>query len=125
MHGNGDFAHTEHRGYYFRLHAGDDKSHYLALTSGQCAVSFQQGRNVAAAPRWSLHSALGLAGLHLQDLDLESAWSELHGTGFHSLHRQRDVSMRGDENDRNPSAGLDQFSLDIESAHSRKSDVQN
>src|SRR5580658_8224135 len=103
----------------------DNKSHHLALTCGQCAVSFLQGRNVAALPAGRFSTREGLLDCIYEILTSNRLRQKLHGTRFHGLHRQRDIGMCGYENDRNPGACLSQFSLYIKPAHAGKSDVQN
>jgi hypothetical protein len=60
-----------------------------------------------------------------------NAWSrnglgqKLNCTGFHRLHRHRDVAMAGNENDRNRRSGRSQFQLEIESARSGQTHVED
>ncbi len=55
----------------------------------------------------------------------ERLGQELHGTGFHSLHRHRNISMTGDEDDGNLDTGVTQLTLKIQTVDARKAHVQN
>src|SRR6266550_9600135 len=55
----------------------------------------------------------------------EGLGKELHRAGFHGLHRHRNISMPGDEDDGNPDARIRQLALKVQAVDARKSHVQN
>src|SRR5882672_1107733 len=55
----------------------------------------------------------------------EGLGKKFNRTGFHGLHRHRNISMTGDKNNRNSDAGINQLMLKVQTVDSGKSHVQN
>ena len=55
---------------------------------------------------------------------LERLWQEVYGPRLHRPRGHRNVTVSGDEDDRNPYAGLHELVLKLESANSRKPHIE-
>src|SRR6266550_4284797 len=74
------------------------------------------------------HHAVALESLMdriQQVLIAERLGQELHRTGLHGLHRHRDISMTGDEDDGNVDVRVSQLTLKVQTVDSRKPHIQD
>src|SRR2546427_10269816 len=101
------------------------QAHDLALACGQRLVALSQlGKLTLLLARHPV-AIQSLVDRIQQVLVPEGLGQELHRTGFHGLHRHRNISMPGDEDDRNLDARVSQLALKVQTVDSRKSYVQN
>src|SRR5260370_9003733 len=122
---HGDFAGPELRSYLLIEHARNHQAHDLALACGHRLVALSQlGKLTLLLARHPV-AIQSLVDRIQQVLVSERLGQELHRTGFHGLHRHRNISMPGDEDDRNPDARVSQLALKIQTVDSRKPHVQN
>ena len=125
MDGRGDLAHSERRGDLFCKHAGNNEVHYLALTDSQLLVSFSQLCNLGLSLPQLVVALQGLLNRIDEILIPEGLCQKLYRPRFHGFDSHGDVSVAGDEDDRDANSPLIQFAMDIQSAHSRQAHVQN
>src|ERR1700726_3115958 len=120
-----NFAGTEIKGYLLVEHPRDDQTHDFTLARRQPFVAASQLRKITLLlPRHTV-AIQGLLNCNQQGLVLERLGQKLHGTGFHGLHRHRNISMPGDEDDGDPDARVSQLALQVETVDARKAHVQD
>src|SRR2546427_5844982 len=87
-------------------HARNYQSHDLALACGQRRVAVSQLAKLTLLLARHTVAVQSLVDRIQQVLVREGLGKELHRTGFHGLHRHRNISMTGDKDDRNPDARI-------------------
>src|SRR6266446_1135972 len=120
-----DFAGSEIKGYLLVEHARNNQAHDFALARGQLVVAFSQlGEATLLLASYTV-AIQSLADRIQQLLVLERLGQKLHGTGFHGLHRHRNISMTSDEDDGDLDARVSQLALKVQAVDARKAHVQN
>src|SRR5713226_3064765 len=122
---HGDFAGPELKSHLLIEHARNYQSHDLALACGQRLVAVSQLAKLTLLLARHTVAVQSLVDRIQQVLVPEGLSKELHRAGFHGLHRHRNISMPGDEDDGNPDARIRQLALKVQTVHTRKSHVQN
>src|SRR6266849_6272501 len=122
---HGDFAGPEIKSYLLIEHARNHQAHDFALACGQRLVPFSQLGKVTLLLARHTVTIQSLADRIQQVLVPERFGQKLQGTGFHGLHRHRNISMTGNEDDGNLDARVNQLALKVQAADSRKAHVQN
>src|SRR5260221_4450659 len=122
---HGDLADPELKSYLLIEHTRNHQAHDFALALAQGLVAFSQRGKVTllAAPHAVAIQSL-VDGIQ-QVLVFERLSQKLHSTRFHCLHRHRNISMTGDENDGNVDSCISQRALQVETVDSGKAHVQN
>src|ERR1017187_3306659 len=116
---HGDFAGSELKRNLLIEHARNYQSHDFALAWGERFVVLSQlAKFTVLLTRYPI-AIPSLIHRIQQVLVSERLGQELDGAGFHGLYRHRNISMTGDEYDRNPDARVGQFALKIQTADSR------
>src|ERR1035437_8500167 len=115
----GDFAGSELKRALLIEHARNYQSHDFALAWGERFVVLSQLAKFALLLTRHPIAIQSLMNRIQQILVPERLGQELHRPGFHGLHRHRNISMTGDEYDRNPDARVGQFALKIQTTDSR------
>src|ERR1700682_4149812 len=122
---HGDFAGPELGSYLFIEHARNDQGHDLAFACGQRLVALTQFGKLNVLMTNHPVSVQSLVNRIQQVLVSKGLGQEFDRAGFHGLHGHRNISVPGDEDDRNAQAGVSQLALKIQTVNSRKSYVQN
>src|SRR6266478_5802653 len=122
---HGDFAGSELKSYLLIEQARNYQGHDFALACGQRLVALSQLAKLTLLLARHPVAIQSLVDRIQQVLVPERLRQKLHRTGFHGLHRHRNISMTGDEDDGNPDARVGQLALKVQSVDSRKSHVQN
>src|SRR5438270_634368 len=122
---HGDFACPQIRSYLLIELAGNHQAHDFTLACGQRLVAFSHlGKFALLLARYTV-AFQSLVDRIQQVLVLERLGQKLHGTRFHGLHRHRNISMSGDENDWNSDARVSQVALQVETVDAWKAHVQD
>src|SRR5579864_8121964 len=121
---HGDFAGSEIKSYLLIEHARNHQAHDLALACGKRLVALSQLGELTLLLARRPVALQSLLDSVQQVLVAERLGQELHRAGFHGIHRHRDISMTGYEDDRNPDTRFNQLVLKFQAVHSGKSYVQ-
>src|SRR6266446_6467027 len=120
-----DFAGSEIKGYLLVEHARNNQAHDFALARGQLVVAFSQlGEATLLLASYTV-AIQSLANRIQQVLVPERLGQKLHGTGFHGLHRHRNIPMTGDEDDGDSNARVSQLTLQVEAVDAGKAHIQD
>src|SRR5882672_1260915 len=122
---HGDLADPELKSNLLIEHTRDHKTHDLALARTQGRVGFSQPSKVTLLTARHAVAIQSLVDRIQQVLVFERLGQKLHSTRFHGLHCHWNISMTGNENDRNSDARVSQLPLKVETIDSRKAYVQN
>src|SRR5258708_6940896 len=123
LHGN--FAGPELRSYLLIKHARNNQANNLALACGQRLVVLSQLGKLTLLLASRPVAIQSLVDRVQQVLVPKGLGQELHRSGFHGLHRHRNISVTGDEDDGNLDARVSQLALKFKTIDSRKSHVQD
>src|SRR5467141_3409815 len=122
---HGDFAGPQLKSDLLIEHSRNYQGHNLTLACSQSRVALSQLGKVTLLLARHTVTIQSLADRIQQVLVLERFGQKLQGTGFHGLHRHRNISMTGNEDDGNLDARVSQLALKVQAADSRKAHVQN
>src|ERR1700676_3006753 len=120
-----DFADSQRKSYLLIEHAGGDQPHDLTLAFAQGLVAFSQLGGVTPLTARCTVTIQSLVDGIQQVLVQERLGQELHRTGFHGLYGHRDISVTGDEDDRNLYPGVTQLPLKVQTVDARQAHVEN
>src|SRR6266436_2431285 len=122
---HGDFAGPQLKSDLLIEHSRNYQGHNLTLAYSQSRVALSQFGKVTLLLARHTVAIQSLADRIQQVLVLERLGQELHGTGFHGLHRHRNISMSGDKDDGNLHTRITQLALKVQTVDARKAHVQN
>src|SRR5216683_4532020 len=100
--------------------ARNHQSHDLALACGQRLVTVSQLAKLTLLLARHTVAVQSLVDRIQQVLVPKGLGQELHRTGLHGLHRHRNISVTGDEDDGNLDARVSQLALKFKTIDSRK-----
>src|SRR5216684_3853860 len=120
-----DFAGPEIISYLLIEHARNHEAHDFAFARRQRLVAFSQLGKVSLLSTRQTVTIQSLVDRIQQVLVLERLSQKLHGTGFHGLHRHRDISVTGDEDDGDLDARVSQLALKVQAVDARKAHIHN
>src|SRR4029077_13933648 len=122
---HGDFAGPQVKSYLLIEHSRNYQGHNLTLACSQSRVALSQlGKLNPLLTRYPV-AIQSLVDRIQQGLVQKRLGQELHGTGFHGLHRHRNISVPGDEDDGNLDTRITQLALKFQAIDARKAHVQN
>ena len=107
---------SQFRGDLFIEHSRNDTRRHFALTRRKQFVTRTQTRQLSLQVARSAIAPNRLLDGVEQILLAKRFGKKLDRTGFHRLHRHRDITVTRNEDDRNLNAGCDQLPLQIQAA---------
>src|SRR6202011_1839481 len=122
---HGDFAGPQVKSYLLIEHSRNYQGHNLTLACSQSRVALSQlGKLNPLLTRYPVAIQILVDRIH-QVLVPERLGQKLHGARFHGLHRHRNISMTGDEDDRDLETGISQRALKLQAIDPGKAHIQN